>query len=194
MLTESNLFEFAQKCARAYCARFKAWSRLDDAVGDACAYLLERKEKWSQPERTLKARVVGELTRLYQNEFGLRLKQPPKRASVDVEKLEDVAKENGATRGIRSDDSLLEIMRRALDQPDVAPYRDAIEDILCLDYSKKEIAEKHGLTQSQLSVVYKRYKNACRRLVPGRGVVIVDSSLDATEETPLFLLRKGAKK
>lgn len=173
MITEDDVFEFAQKCARAYCRRFNAWSRLDDAIGDACAYLLEHREKWSNSNGALTVRVVGELISSYQKEYGLLLKNSPKIVVGDMSRVEDSRKTN--------DDPRFEIMRRALRQPEIAPYAEIVEDIISLNYTRAEIAKKHGSTQSRLSQIFKTYKNVCRRLSEVQSVELANpDELDLT--------------
>lgn len=176
-VTDANVFDFAQMCARVYCKRYNAWSQLDDATQDACLYLLNAREKWAQPKSKLINRTVGELVRNYQKEHGLRRKNRPKKVDLNLSKIEDRRSESQEV------DSRRLIVERALGQPDVAPYKALVQDLLACDASFAAIAKKHGVTKARVSQIFKLFKSVCRRLDADKsGVVLVDvEELDLTD-------------
>lgn len=195
MLTKDRVYEYAQNCARTYCAKHSAWGSFDDATSAAALYLLEHPEKWDQENAGLKTRVVGELERQYQNEHGLRRKHMPKRVDIDVERL---AVRKRPPSSVRPDCERMTIIQRALRQPGIARYAYIIEDILSLKYTKGEIAKRHGISGARVSQIYREFKSVCRRLDPERAVAIVDTTredptAEELEAAPLFYHKQSER-
>lgn len=74
MITDVNLFDFAQKVATTYCKRYGSWDQFDDSVQEVCVHLLENPRYLEIEERLLLRQEVLSLIRKYQNSNGLRRK------------------------------------------------------------------------------------------------------------------------
>lgn len=154
-MTDNDVLQLAQESARVYCRRYSSYENYDDAVGDACVYLLEHREKWDQEPRKLKRRVVGELVRGYQRAHGLRLKRPPIRVALD---FETPTKNEGRT----TEKSISDVVERALQQPDVASIAPVV--LFILNSNSKEAANRFGLSKSAISKIKRRFSIVCMRL------------------------------
>ena len=166
MLDDSRLLTFAQSCASLYCKKHNSFQQFDDATQEACLYLLQHREKWSQSEQSLRCRVVGELERKYQNERGLRLSDPPR--FIEAEKLDRYAsQEPTVSQSIKTIDSVL--MLRIVDEvkqlPDfqLEPTRSILDAALRAYYPRKEIAAQYDMRTSDVTRLVKRFKATCRR-------------------------------
>ena len=196
-LNDADLLPFAASCARSYCRRFNCWPQLEDATQEVALFLLSRRDKWNAPRAALRRRAVGVLIRAYQDERRLRTKSPlvilP---SAELEKVDNRRPEKEVDERIDSGvagDPRLEIIQRALRQPDVAPYAGVIREILDGTRPRKEIAAAAGISQGRLSQVFSTFKRICRQfeLRNGSAAVLVDTlKEDPTPEeraqNPLF--------
>ena len=159
MISDANVLDFARKCASLYCNRRNAWLSYDDALQDACLYLLEHRDRWADPEKVLKIRVVGELVRKYQNEHGLRLKNIPRFTSLEYEDA----------KFAQSSDHFLDVAKmrniagRATLQPELAPVSPILH--LLLEGKGKEAREKYNLSRSTLSKIKRSFLIVCLRIL-----------------------------
>ena len=143
-MTDDQLFSFAQKCAKAYCSEYGAWSQEEDAVQEACVFLLKNRAKWDLPDSTLRTRTVLALVRWYQNENGLRRKTRLQRVDLDVELVEE-----------RKDDALA-IIDAALER---FPYeQDIIRDLIA-GFDRKTVAKNHKIRLSEVDRIFKEFKS-----------------------------------
>ncbi len=183
MLADDDVFEFAKRCARTYCATYGAWRNLDDAVGDACLYLLSNRALWEKSRSALLCRVVNALIRNYQNERGLRLKNPPRR----TEFFEPSARDDSDSLEYESQ---AERAERALKAPENAQDRPIIEAVL-EGRKKKDVAREFNVSAGRVSQIMAIYKNSVSRLSEERGASLVDPKEEnvdpaTRESTPLF--------
>ena len=74
MMTDVELFDFAQKVATTYCKRYGSWTQFDDSVQEVCVHLLENPRYLEMENRLLVRQEVLSLIRKYQNANGLRRK------------------------------------------------------------------------------------------------------------------------
>lgn len=186
-MTEAEILPFSERCARAYCKKFNAWAALDDATQEAALFLCQNRSLWEKPDAWLRRRVCGQLVRNYQNEHKIRTKSPLFFTHGAFDEIEPVAEPESET-----EDPRLLIIQTALRQPDVAPWRHILVDIVDGELSRKEIAAKHGVSQSWISQLFARFKIVCSQMDPnGGGAVLVDTlKEDPTAEEraacPLF--------
>ena len=186
-VTEAEILPFSERCARSYCKKFNAWAALDDATQEAALFLCQNRALWEKPDAWLRRRVCGQLVRNYQNEHKIRTKSPLFFTHGAFDEIEPVAEPESET-----EDPRLSIIQTALRQPDVAPWRHILVDIVDGELSRKEIAAKHGVSQSWISQLFARFKIVCSQMDPnGGGAVLVDTlKEDPTAEEraacPLF--------
>lgn len=87
MLSEVDLFEFAQKVATFYCRKHNKWDDYDDAVQEVCVHLLENRSHLEKSEKILYRQEFLRLVRWYQNANGLRRKHKIDRSDYPVSDL-----------------------------------------------------------------------------------------------------------
>lgn len=145
-MTDEQLFPFARACASAYCARYGAWSQLDDATQEACVFLLKNRAKWNRSESALRNRTILALVRWYQNENGLRRKTRLQRVDFDVENVPATDKEDDARA----------IVEAALER---FPDEEAIIRDLIAGADRKTVATNHKVRLSEVDRIFKEFKS-----------------------------------
>ncbi len=160
MLEEKDVFQFAERVAKSYCARVNNYRNIDDAVSEACVFLLEHRDQWNRPPQWLYRRAVGQLIRNFQNEHGLRRKN---RAfyteNYDLQTHAETVEVDAPKRT----DARIRIIERALKQPDFVEYAEVVRDIVA-GMARTDIALKHNITQGRISQIFNRFKTVCQRL------------------------------
>ena len=185
-LDDASLLSFARQCAKAYCRRYAAQSQFDDAVQEACVYLLENRGKWTQPAAKLKRRVVGELVRKYQNERKLRSKFY--RPMQYVESVPDRIQDDADLEQIERRDWLCARIRRAASNAERADCMEFFAAV-ALGEDIKTASARFRMSVSQGRALYKRFLTELKKLSDAPGMVLFDLS-DAQDEEieqcPLF--------
>ena len=182
-MDESRLFEFAQSCAKAYCARFWQPSQFDDATQEVCRFMLKNRDKWNRPDGALKRRCVLRLVRWYQEINGLRRKvKPPVRVDAPLDAIEDRERDDeGDAKRLYN----LELVQRAIRQSGLPS--DWVEDLVYWKKTQKQVAAERGVSVSYIARRFARFKQEIERLFGVKGVEIVDAPTEEEiEECPLF--------
>lgn len=189
-VTDANVFDFAQMCARVYCKRYSCWEQFDDAVGESCLFLLKLKAKgyWETlAPRELTRRTVLRLVRWYQDEHKLRSKNRPTVIAI-IDDLEDA---DDRIERLERDEENLSMIRRAVNNANCVDCLDVILDVVRGERIE-DTARKHKMKSSSLRRIYKRFLFELNKLDRKRGVKIINAE-DATEDEkkscPLLMTR-----
>ena len=185
-LDDASLLSFARQCAKAYCRRYAAQSQFDDAVQEACVYLLENRGKWTQPAAKLKRRVVGELVRKYQNERKLRSKFY--RPIQYVESAPEEIADDADLERLERRDWLCARIRRAAANAGCADCLELLEAV-ALGEDVKSAASRFRVGVSKVRALYKRFLTELKKMSDAPGMILfdlADASEEETEECPLF--------
>jgi hypothetical protein len=192
VLDDDSLFEFAQRCARAYCKKYGCQDQFDDAVGESCAFLLKLKQKgyWETlPDRELKRRTVLALVRWYQDATKKRSKFY--RPMVADPIAEEVPDDDDLFERLEREEEFLTFIRRALVNAECVGYIDVIVDV-ARGGGVADVARKHKAKATSVRSLYKRFLFELNKLDRKRGVKIINAE-DATEDEkkscPLLMTR-----
>ena len=189
-MDDSRVFEFATQCAKAYCAKFKDPTQLDEAIQNSAIFLLENRKIWGRPDGFLRWQTILNLVRIYQKEHFLRRKERPSRREWgdDLLEIRDARLEFYLEEAEVSD-----LIRRAIVQGSLTPIGDAIELLARRLKTRREVAREYGVSTAKLDRRFARFKLELKKLIGIRGVVIVDEP-DPEDflECPLFRFMKNA--
>ncbi len=151
MITDVNLFDFAQKVATTYCKRYGSWEQFDDSVQEVCVRLLENRRYWNMDARLLIRQEVLSLIRKHQNANGLRRKtrieivayDPSREAQPttehDDETLESCELFEIATRKARLTDFEIDLVKKGISGEE----------------TRETIAKEHGVTVYRIEQLIK---------------------------------------
>lgn len=187
-LTEDTLFEFAQDCAKVYCARHAAWRRYDDAVQEACVFLLRQRDKgkWetlSKPQ--LMFRTVNALVRWYQQEKRIRNKF---RVEIEYGGAPDVADPQNDYERVDNFDEFHALSVRAARNAQLSGCVEMLEE-LARGYDALETVKKYGIAPTRARELYRKFLFEFKKLQPSPGMSVFDPDEMTEEEKiecPLF--------
>lgn len=167
MLSEVDLFEFAQKVATFYCRKHNKWDDYDDAVQEVCVHLLENRSYLEKSEKILYRQEFLRLVRWYQDTNGLRRKNKIVRADYPVSDLSidrDVSYEKEETY------TLFEI---AMSKGSFCSEEREILWKLIYKTSRDEIVKSYGISHKEVSRLKKKLEVELSRLseVPVKGEI-----------------------
>ncbi|MGN0930600.1 MAG: hypothetical protein ACI4NP_02655 [Thermoguttaceae bacterium] len=151
MITDLNLFEFAQKVATTYCKHYGSWDQYDDSVQEVCVRLLENRRYWNMEGRLLLRQEVLALIRKYQDSKGLRRK-------TRIEVVEYDPKYETQQTTERDDDTLesRELFTIATRKARLTEYEiDLVKKGVSGAQTRETLAKEHGVTVYRIEQLIK---------------------------------------
>lgn len=158
MLSEVDLFEFAQKVATFYCRKHNKWDDYDDAVQEVCVHLLENRSYLEKSEKILYRQEFLRLVRWYQNTNGLRRKHKIVRADYPVS---DLSTDSNDSNDKEETYALFEI---AMKKGSFCAEEREILWKLIYRISRDEIAKSYGISNKEVLRLKKKLEVELSRL------------------------------
>lgn len=166
MLSEVDLFEFAQKVATFYCRKHNKWDDYDDAVQEVCVHLLENRSYLEKSEKILYRQEFLRLVRWYQNTNGLRRKHKIVRADYPVVDLSIGDEEN-------EKEEVNALFEKAMSNGSFCDKEREILWKLVYRISRDEISKSYGISNKEVLMLKKKLEVELSRLsdAPVKGEV-----------------------
>ena len=166
MISEVDLFEFAQKVAAFYCRKNNRWDDYDDAVQEVCVHLLENRSHLEKNECMLRRQEFFRLVRWYQDSNGLRRKNKIVRSDYPVVDL-SIGDEENEKEEVNS------LFERAMSNGSFCDKEREILWKLIYRISRDEIAKSYGISNKEVLKLKKKLEVELSRLsdAPVKGEV-----------------------
>lgn len=158
MISEVDLFEFAQKVATFYCRKHNKWDDFDDAVQEVCVHLLENRSYLEKSEKILYRQEFLRLVRWYQDTNGLRRKHKIVRADYPVS---DLSTDSNDSNNKEETYALFEI---AMSNGSFCEKEREILWKLIYKASRDEITNSYGISYKEVLRIKKKLEVELSRL------------------------------
>lgn len=181
-VTDDDVFTLAKKSARLYCKKFNAFNQLDDAISEACVFILTQRRRGrleALEEPQIKRRTVLALIRWFQNENGLRRTTKLTRVPLSDEHESNKSSINE----YEERETQLNLIRRAASNAQALDCLDVIYSIFTGE-AIANVCKSKRLNKKIIAKVFIRFKFELGKLMRA-DTFEVENNGD-TEKCPLF--------